>query len=80
MINFLCISSNVYLNKCQLQQDTFKVHGYTIERKNFCILVWSPSHATKEIKVEIALAHLSIQWFHIRYSQKYVVENNIRHN
>ncbi len=56
------------------------MHGYTVERKDFYNLVRSPSHTTKENKVEIALVYLSMEGFHVRYSEKYVVENDIRQN
>lgn len=55
-----------------------KVHGYSPERKQYYNLIRHKSKPSDEEKIEIAMTHLDLQGFHVRFAERYMVENNVR--
>lgn len=56
---------------------TMKVHGYFLDQKLYYNLIWNKSKPSDEEKIEIVIAHLNFQGFHVRFAKQYMVENNI---
>lgn len=57
---------------------TMKVHGYSLEQKQYYNLIRNKSKPSDEEKIEIAMAHLDLQGFHASFAERYMVENNVR--
>ena len=57
---------------------TLREHGFSIKRKDYYNLQHSAGKRTPETELDPAVGNLELKGFHVRFSEKYQVEGDIR--